>query len=421
MHIYFSGIGGVGLGPLAEMAHDAGFTVTGSDAAASPMTEQLIARGITVAIGQDGNRIAATHAQTPIEWLVYTAALAEDHPELVFAREHGIRTSKRDELLAELIRQKDLKLIAVSGTHGKTTTTGMLVWAFKQLGIPLSYAVGSSLDFADSGAYDASSSYFVYECDEYDRNMLKFRPEITVITALDYDHPDSYPTPNDYQQAFVDFINQSAHTLLWQKDLHFLDASRIVAPYEVFDAMADLLDIALPGEHVRQNAFLAWQVLQRLFPERERRSLLYAINSYPGSGRRFEKLDDNLYSDYGHHPAEIAATLQLARELNDRVVLVYQPHQNVRQHELQHHYKDCMNLAEDIYWLPTYLTRENPALRVLTPDELTAELDNAPSVHIADKNDELWQTIQDARAVNKLVVVMGAGDIDAWVREHLTE
>jgi UDP-N-acetylmuramate--alanine ligase len=197
MRIYFSGIGGVGIGPLAEIARDAGYNIVGSDQAASPLTTALSTSGITVHLSQSGQELADEHAAAPIDWFVYTAALPDTHPELVKAKELGIRTAKRDELLAEILRDKNLKLIAVAGTHGKTTTSGLMVWAMQQLGIPVSYSVGTSLSFGPSGSYDPVSQYFVYECDEYDRNMLHFEPHLSLITSLDYDHPDNYPTKSD--------------------------------------------------------------------------------------------------------------------------------------------------------------------------------------------------------------------------------
>ena len=132
MNIYFSGIGGVAIGPLAEIARDAGHTVCGSDTTAGLMTERLEREGVVVHIGiQDGTFLRAQHEAQAIDLVVYTAALPAEHPELVAARELGVRMCKRDELLAEIIREKNLKLIAVAGTHGKTTTTGMMVWALK--------------------------------------------------------------------------------------------------------------------------------------------------------------------------------------------------------------------------------------------------------------------------------------------------
>jgi UDP-N-acetylmuramate--alanine ligase len=420
MHIYFSGIGGVGIGPLAEIAHDAGYQVSGSDRDESLMTQQLQERGISIAIGQDGTQIAHVQEQSPIDWFVYTAALPDDHPELVFARDHGIRTSKRDELLAEIIRDKHLKLLAVSGTHGKTNTTGMLVWVLKQLGLPVSYSIGTTISFGPSGVFDKKSEYFVYECDEFDKNMLHFEPFLSIITSLDHDHFDTYPTAKDYTDAFVQFIEQSGYSLLWEKDLRKLHVD-LQADYESYDEHMDLTHLTLPGDHTRHNAFLIERAVARLLPDAAHSDIVKALNDFPGTDRRVEKLADNLYSDYGHHPAEIAVTLQLARELSNHVVLVYQPHQNVRQHEVRDDYTDVMELAEKIYWLPTYLTREHPGQPVLTPQELTKKLTNRDAIEYADMNDALWQNIESARQDGKLVLVMGAGPIDGWVRQQLAE
>jgi UDP-N-acetylmuramate--alanine ligase len=142
------------------------------------------------------------------------------------------------------------------------------------------------------------------------------------------------------------------------------------------------------------------------------------LGEFPGTDRRFEKIGDNLYSDYGHHPNEIAATLQLARELSDHVVLVYQPHQNRRQTRIKDMYSDQFELADTTYWLPTYLSREDPDEPVLSPETLISHLTNKETVHIAELNDDLWNTIEQARSEGKLVLCMGAGTIDSWVRER---
>ena len=420
MRIYFSGIGGVAIGPLAEIAHDAGYSVSGSDLNDSLMTTQLRERGIDVAIGQDGSQIAAQHNSQPIDWFVYTAALPEDHAELSFARENGIRVSKRDELLAHIIREKGLKLIAVSGTHGKTTTTGLLVWAFRQLGLPISYSVGTTLSFGPSGKFDPASEYFVYECDEFDRNMLHFEPYLSLITSLDHDHFDTYPTVDEYRHAFVRFLEQSTYSLLWEKDLRYLQADPR-ADLEAYDELMKLAHLKLAGDHVRHNAYLVERALGRLLPETHHDLIIESINSFPGTARRFEKLADYLYSDYGHHPVEIAATLQLAREVSKHIVLIYQPHQNIRQHEVRDQYTTCMRLAEEVYWLPTYLSREDPKLEILKPEQLTKRLVNRDKVHYADLNDGLWDEIEKHRESGKLVLAMGAGSVDNWLREQLAK
>lgn len=399
------------------MAIGAGHEVCGSDRAAGLMTEALKQAGITVSFDQSGEFLRSKHQREPFDWFVYTAALPADHPELVLARQLGIRTSKRDELLAQIIADKQLKLIAVTGTHGKTTTTGMLVWALQQLGVPVSYLVGSTLSFGPSGRFDPASQFLVYECDEFDRNFLHFSPWLSLITAVDYDHPDTFPTPDDYRAAFRQFGEQSTRVVAWREDADvFTPANATVL--EQTDPQ-----ITLAGEHNRRNGTLAARaamlVREAAAFEIEAEAIITALNTFPGTGRRFEKLADNLYTDYGHHPSEIAATLQLAHELNDHVILVYQPHQNIRQHEVRERYTDeIFAHASEIYWLPTYLTREDPNLPVLTPEELTRQL-TMDKVHIAQLDEALWHTIEQQRTRGALVIGMGAGTIDGWLREQL--
>jgi UDP-N-acetylmuramate--alanine ligase len=207
MHIYFSGIGGAGIGPLALIAKQAGYDVSGSDAKDSPYIAYLKSKGIAdIYVGQTVDQIAQAHAKKPIDWLVYTSALKSepDHVELLFAKDYSIKTTKRDELLNEIISQKQLKLIAIAGTHGKTTTTAMAIWAFKQLGVPASYSVGAKINFGEIGHYEAGSQYFIYEADEFDRNFLAFKPFYSIICGLSWDHQEIFPTQEDYNQAFAD-------------------------------------------------------------------------------------------------------------------------------------------------------------------------------------------------------------------------
>lgn len=415
MNIYFSGLGGVGIGPLTEIARDAGETVMGSDREETLLTQQLRSQGVNLTIGQDGSFLKECHEKTPLDWFVYTAALPADHAELVLAKQLGIRTAKRDEFLAEFIKIHHLKLIAVSGTHGKTTTTGMTVWALKQLGIPVSYSVGTTLSFGASGAYDPQSEYFVYECDEYDRNFLHFFPFISLLPSVDYDHPDTYPTEDEYRAAFRQYVSQSELTIGWKKDLDYIGVESSNA-WKLEDG--EVLDIKLAGEHNRRNATLVYKALQRLGITNDEEALR-VLESFPGTDRRFEKLADNLYTDYGHHPEEIAATLQLAKELSNHIVLVYQPHQNWRQHFIRDQYTNQFENAETIYWLPTYLTRENPDQPVLKPEELTSHITNKEAIRYHELNDELWAQIQEHRQAGHLVLCMGAGTIDNWVRTHL--
>lgn len=421
MRIFFSGIGGVGIGPLAQIAQGAGYEIAGSDLTHSLTTVQLERDGVKLAIGeQTGDFLRHEHTVVPFDYFVYTAALPRDHPELAAAHDLGIMCLKRDGLIARIISEHHLQMLAVAGTHGKTTTSGLLVWVMKELNLPVSYSVGTTLTYGLSGEYDSNSRYFVYECDEYDRNMLHFTPAMSLLTSLDYDHPDTYPTLQDYQSAFVAFIEQSDRALLWKKDYIALGTPHIDTDYQVFDDQATSLDhLRLPGIHLRQNAFLVERAIMRLFPDIPYHDLVAAINSFPGTDRRMELLADNLYTDYGHHPAEIAATLQMARELSERVVLVYQPHQNLRQHQIKDEYTASIFAnANEVYWLPTYLSRENPDLPVLSPHDLGTQIPSE-KLRISDMNDELWRQITAHRDAGHLVVCMGAGSIDAWLRERL--
>lgn len=416
MNVYFAGIGGVALGPLAEIARDLGYTVSGSDPNEGLMTKRLLDTGVTVSTDQSGDFLESQHQQTPIDWFIYTSAMPYDHPELARARELGVaRIVKRNEFINFILAEKQLKMIAIAGTHGKTTTTAMFVWAMQQLGIPVSYSIGTTISFGPSGKYMPGSEYFIYECDEFDRNFLAFTPDISLVTSIDYDHPDTYATRADYAAAFTQFMNQSSQVIMWNHD----SIEGLVAPQNAWQLQdSEIVEVTLAGIHNRANATLIIKAAEFLKLSGQD-PIIEAINSFPGSARRFEKLGDNLYTDYGHHPAEIAATLQLARELSDHVVLVYQPHQNVRQHQIRSEYTDCMRLAEQIYWLPTYLTREDPTLPVLSPEELTTDLVNRSAVTYADLDDTLWRAITAARSEGKLVLCMGAGTIDGWLRKQL--
>lgn len=411
MNIYFSGIGGVGIGPLAMLSQDAGHNVFGSDAVKSPMFDDLAKRGVKVSLDQSGKFIDTVNRSNEIDLLVYSSGIPQDHPELKYAREYGISSVKRHELLNQLIEYKNMKLIGISGTHGKTTTTGMFIWVFKQLGVPISYSVGTRLTFGPPAKYAHDSEFFIYEADEFDRNMLKFKPYLAVITSLDYDHPDTYPTKDDYRQAFEQYIAQSKSTIGWKEDKLVgknINSLEIISP-----------DIKLAGDHNKANATLVLESIQKLLPDIDKLKIVDALNSFPGTQRRFEKLSDNLYTDYAHHPTEIARTIELAKEVNDNVVIVYQPHQNIRQHQIHKDgsYGDAFDGAKKVYWLPTYLSREDEKLKVLSPTELIESINDASVIEESEMNDVLKEKILTHGESGDLVIGMSAGDLDDWLRQ----
>lgn len=421
MNIYFSGIGGVGIGPLAMLALDGGYHVEGSDLQQSAMFDAVAKHGATTHIGQDGSQITSAHKNSPIDWFVYSSALPSDHPELVFAQQHGIKTSKRDGFLNDFLRQKNLHLVAVAGTHGKTTTTAMVAWLFKELGIPVSYSIGTNIGFGNAAEYAADSHYFIYECDEFDRNFLHFSPAFSLITSIGYDHPDTYKTEQDYIEAFRQFTSQSTKTIAWQNDIDFLGLPMGQTILAVDEESDNISRLRLAGDHTRRNAWLAVKTVHELFPEKDLQEIINAIERFPGTNRRFEKLQEGIYSDYAHHPAEIAATLQMATEVNPNVIAVYQPHQNIRQQHIQDEYKDSFAMAKHVYWLPTYLSREDKSLAILSPEELIAKLDTPAIAEPAELNGALVDKINAAHKDGILVLFMGAGDIDGWARKNFKQ
>lgn len=428
MHIYFSGIGGTAIGPLALIAKQAGYQVSGSDKQNSQYIQYLRKQGVdTIHIGQTREQIAAVHDANPIDWFVYTSALPLENPnapELVFCEEQDIKTSKRDALLNQILQDKQLKLIAIAGTHGKTTTTAMVIWLFKELGLPISYSVGAKIPFGDMGQYQESSEYFVYECDEFDRNFLAFEPHISLITGVTWDHHEIFPTREDYQMAFQEFITQSEHTVLWQEDAMYLNlpASPTLAIQDSADPRID--DITLPGLYNRLDAWLAIQSVHRT-TDTPLDKLISIMNRFPGLQRRMEQIIPNLYSDYAHTPEKIrgamSVALEMAEDKGQDVVVVYEPLTNRRQHYMLDDYRDCFSGASKVYWIPSYLAREDPNQRIIPPEELISHLDEPSIAEPMERDDKLKATIQKHLDAGDMVVCMAGGggnSLDEWVRQE---
>lgn len=371
MHIYFSGMGGTAIGPLALIAHKAGFEVSGSDKQHSLYIEYLEKHGVTdVHIGQEYDQIAEVHAKKPIDWFVYTSALPmenPDAPELRFCRDNNIKATKRDEFLNFLLEQKGLKMVAIAGTHGKTTTTAMAIWLFKQLNEPISYSVGAKMSFGEMGEYDPASKYFIYEADEFDRNFLSFKPHISLITGIDWDHPDIYPTREEYNEAFREFLAQSDQSILWKEDAGTLGLSESADINIIDTSDARLSKLTLPGIVNRLDAFLVAEATQKL-TGRPYEELAEHLNKFPGVARRFEQIAPNLYTDYAHTPPKIRGALQLAHEVaGDNVIVVYEGLHNTRQHFIKDELRDLFAGIKGLYIVPSYLAREDKNLKLLTP------------------------------------------------------
>ena len=413
MNIYISGIEGTGMGPLALMAKAAGFKVFGSDLTKGAIHDELDKAGIEIFIGKQDGLFLKDKLAEGIDWFCYTSALKDDHPELVLAREAGIKVTKRDDLTAFLVKELGLKMVAVAGTHGKTTTTAMIVWAGLKLGLPISYVVGTTLGFTKSGSYQKGDKYFVYEADEYDKNFLKYHPWLAVIPAVSYDHPDIYPTREDYNIAFSQFKKQSECVV--EKSEVFLEE-----------------DFKLAGAARRKDASLAADAALKMVQDEAKgrgedvlfdcAGLVKILNEFPGVGRRFERITDGIYTDYAHHPEEIVATIDVAKDETrirnyKGIVVVYQPHQNTRQHEVFDEYKDAFLGVEKLYWLPTYLTRENEELAILKPVDFIKSLSNSEIAEAGELNAELEEKLKKYLDDGYLVLLMTAGPADGWFRD----
>jgi len=431
MHIFFSGIGGAGIGPLAMIAKQAGYEVSGSDKQDSQYIAHLKKQGIDqITIGQTTEQIAAEHDRSPIDWYVYSSAVSKeqpDAPELVFCREQNIHMSKRDELLNKILEDKKLKLIAIAGTHGKTTTTAMAIWLLKQLNIPLSYLLPAKSSFADMGSYDPASEYFVYECDEYDKNFLSYTPYLALIAGIDWDHPDVFPTREIYNATFREFLEQCEQSVLWQGDVERLEIEPDEKTQRILneDDPAIQATLTLPGLVNRQNAWLVAQALQPIINQ-PLEEIVAHLNKFPGVGRRFEQIIPGLFTDYAHTPPKIRGALQLAHEVAGKdVVVVYEGLHNTRQHFIKDDLVHLFDSVKHLYIVPSYLAREDQSLKLLSQDDLKLMLSaEAQTVaDVADLDDKLRQTIlTHLQTGDTILCISGGGgkSLDEWLRKEFS-
>lgn len=427
MHVFFSGIGGTGISALALIAKQAGYDVSGSDPRPSQYLDYLRDKGITdTYVGLSREQIAKVHTHQPIDWYVFGSAQPldfPDNPEFEFCKQNGIKMSKRDELLNKIIEDKKLKLIAIAGTHGKTTTTAMAIWLFKRLEIPVSYSVGGKISFGEIGHYEPGSKYFIYEADEFDRNFLAFHPQLSVITGIDWDHPDIFPTRQDYDEAFKQFLSQSRQAVLWQSDAE--KTGKTSGDWQFLDEADPDIDkyLKLAGLVNRRNA---WQVIHALKPvvNKPFDELLMIMNRFPGLSRRFEEIAPGLYSDYAHTPRKIWGALQMAHEVGGQnIVVVYEGLHNLRQHFIKDELKNLFDGVKKLYIVPSYLAREDKNLKLLSPAELLDMLSNSTKAlgEPAELNQALRQAIQKYLDNGDLVLCLtagGPGSLDEWLRQE---
>lgn len=429
MHIYFLAIGGAGIGPLAQLAKEAGYQVSGSDQRQTAYIDYLRNQGIEdIIVGDSVDLITEAHKLKPIDWLVYSSAVEIDERgsrQLKKARSLGIKCTKRDLFILELINKNNLKMIAIAGTHGKTTTTAMVSWLFINLNIPVSYLIPAKVSFGEMAHFDKFSEYFIYEADEYDHNFLAFTPEISIISGVSWDHHEIYKTRQEYIQAFRDFINQSKRTIIWESDASYLglDKSRLIVEA---DNTSELNKLSLKGLYNRRDGLLAVRSVTNLF-NKPIDSLIVSINNFPGLSRRMEEIYPNLFSDYAHTPDKIRGAISAASELaKDRhrpLVVLYEPLTNKRQKYILNEYQDCFRGVDHLYWLPSFLAREDPDDKIIEPKTLVAKLSDPSIAEVANRDQTLLTKIKEHLNNGDMIVALaggGGGSLDDWLRDNFS-
>ncbi len=395
-HIHFIGIGGTGLSAIARVLLEKGYIVSGSDCIASPLFEDIQRAGAQTFLGHTADQVDGA------DLVIRSSAIADDNPEVLAAKERGIPVLKRSDFLKEFTA--GYITLAVAGSHGKTTTTAMLVWILNQLKTDPTYIVGGVINQLGRNAAAGQGPHFVIEADEYDRMFLGLSPDVAVITNIEHDHPDCFPTMEVYRAAFKAFLKQvkpSGAALMCTDDPEAKDlmdemsehlpqrlgygtgqetdyrASEITTEngWPVFTLehrtakekyeKLGRVKLTIPGRHNVLNATAALGVAHKIgLPFRD---AIKAIEAFTGAGRRFEVIGEPggtvIIDDYGHHPTEIEATLRAARSRypERRVWAVWQPHTFSRTRSLEKVFIHALSIADRAIILSIYAAREkNP-------------------------------------------------------------
>ena len=353
--LHFIGIGGAGMSGLALVAKQLGASVSGSDQAESSYSEHLRAAGIEPVIGHD-----AANVPDGAEVVVSTAS-PEDNPELAAAAAAGTPILHRADLLAELSRMK--KTIAVSGTHGKTTTASMIALALLETGRDPAFLIGGELRAAGTNAAWGDGEWAVIEADESDRSFLKVHRDVAVVTNIELDHHATYGSLRELEEAFAEFTGAAQTVISGTGDLR-ADRVEMGRGTSRFDVDGTQIELQVPGEHNVLNALAALAALRAAGVEPAEAAP--ALARFTGAGRRFEShgrtpAGAEVYDDYAHHPTEVRATLEAARTLGPRrLVAAFQPHLFSRTKMLAREFGDSLALADLIVVLDVYRAREDP-------------------------------------------------------------
>lgn len=414
--IYVIGIGGIGNSALAQLFKHQGAEVLGSDRSESPTTRMLQAAGIPVYIGHHASQVPED-----ADMVVYTDAIvegSEGYVERIQARELGIPELSYFEALGKVAAGK--KVIAVSGTHGKTTTTAMIAKILVDAGEDPTVVVGSITADFHSNFRAGSSELFVVEADEYRRHFLQFNPHVLVITNIEYDHTDYYKDLDDFVHAFAQVAKQveSGGDIIANLSSENVQAALRGVEVNTIDYTKESVGaLKIPGEHNVENAQAAKAAVHAILPHVKNSVINEALASFRGTWRRFEYKGllphgALLYDDYAHHPTAIEKTIRAAREsfTDKRIVICFHPHLYSRTRDLFDDFARALSSADQVYILPVYAAREayDPSVSNIALAAAVGEL-GTPAQPVASMED-LAQLLRE-QTKESVVFTMGAGDI----------
>ncbi|MEP1231687.1 MAG: UDP-N-acetylmuramate--L-alanine ligase [Litorimonas sp.] len=447
--IHFVGIGGIGMSGIAEVMLNLGYQVQGSDMRESAITERLKKLGATIFIGQKSEQVIGAGA------IVMSSAIKADNSELVEARARSIPVVRRAEMLAELMRLK--WTVAVGGTHGKTTTTTMIAALLEGGGLDPTVINGGIINAYGSNAKLGLGKWMVVEADESDGSFLKLLPTVAVVTNIDPEHMEHYGEFDTLRAAFDSFVqnlpfygfavlcvdhpevqnlvarvsdrrivtygfNPQADVRVENLRLE-TNGSRFDVVFRDIDGGEDIwVDLFLPmaGKHNTQNVLSAIAVSKELGLSQTQ--VRAGLESFGGVKRRFTNVGDwngvSIIDDYGHHPVEIAAVLQAARQVTKgRVHAVMQPHRYSRLQDLFEDFSTCFNDADYVYIADVYAAGEAPIDGVSAP-ALVASIQSHGHRHVGlTSKNTLAKDIKDDLKKGDLIVCLGAGDITYWAAD----
>ena len=432
-HIYFLGIGGMGMSALAWYFHESGKSVSGYDLNESTVTRKLTQAGIPVYFTPDIEHLEE------VDWVIYTPAIPADHVELLEAQAKGLALNKRAEILGML--SAEYQTLAIAGTHGKTTTSAMLTHLMRGCGMEATAFLGGISHNLKSNYVYGNSDYAIMEADEYDRSFLKLHPTRALITALEADHLDIYGTEKALQNAYMEFaqktpknqpllIHESLTAHPWNRSCitYGIEAGDYQAQNVRHDRLAANFDfvgegislsnihLPMPGRHNVSNLTGALTLCHLLGLDSS--CLKRAAKSFSGIYRRFDiqvHTDRFTYiDDYAHHPTEVDAAIDTAKRLfpNRNVWVIFQPHLYSRTQDHAQGFAQVLDQADRSFLLEIYPAREKPIPGVES-ELILKYMNNSQAVCI--KKEEILEVISPKNSESVVLLSLGAGDIDKEV------